>query len=1077
MSKDNIKRMVFLALAITPLFPFSLPCCNLSLHAQTSTQQVSEIRGTVIDESGEPIMGATVIDTQNPANGSSTDLDGNFSITASQASINAKVSYIGYKTLTVTLTRGKNNTITLSEDQALLDEVMIVAFGEQKRSAFTGSATVVDNKILENKQLTNALAGLQGEAAGVQMSDVSGDPTSTPSIRIRGFSSINAGNDPLIILDGAPYEGGWNNINPSDIESMTVLKDAASAALYGARGSNGVILITTKKAKAGKSTIIFDSKWGASQRIQRDYETISDPGQYYEVYYKALYNYAVNGQNMNGHDAHVYANQTLGESASSGGLGYLSMHVQDGQYLIGDNGRLNPQATLSEKVTYNGQTYTITPDNWMKESSRTGLRKEYNLSANGGNDLSTYYFSVGYLNTEGITRRSDFERFSTRLNTTYQFFKWLKFSGNASYTRSKSDYQNSGNNIFSFAQEIAPVYPLYIRDANGNIMTDKNGLMYDYGDATVLGLNRPYQPKYNPVQDSDLNTYDNREHELNFNGAVDITPLEGLKFTVNAATTYQQRAFTSTSNPFYGYSASIYPTGYVSQGTDGTFSYNFQQKVNYTRQLDLHNLSVLAGHENYSMKYDYLYGSRTGMASYLTNQTLSGAIIVEGNGDSHQSYNNEGWFMRGMYDFDEKYYANASIRADASSRFAKGHQWGAFYSLGGSWIVSREDFMESARWISMLKFKASFGQVGNDNIGDFRYMDTYQIVNSDGNVGLIQSVVGNENITWETANSSNAGIEFELFKSRVRGGLEYYYKNTTDMLFFVSAPKSMGYGGKYYNVGDMVNQGVEIELSGDLIRTKALTWSLSANASFQRNHISKIISNLKTKNIDGHAGYSNGNYYYGEGLPLYTWYIPRYAGLTSDGRSQWYKYDDNGNLTTTTKYGDADYFAGGTALPDVYGGFSTALSAYGFDLNIQFVYSIGGKAYDNGYATLMTNPVQGTTGYAIHKDMLNAWSSENTGSEIPRWQYGDQYTSAYSDRFLTDASSLTLSSINLGYTVPTSVIQRTGLTRMRFYLSGSNLYYWTARKGFDPRSSFNGDISTSTYSPARTISGGLTITY
>lgn len=1076
MKTRNFLRAFFLAIALSPTLSLTETFPVMS-YAQSVPGQSYVITGSVIDESGEPIMGATIIETVHTENGSSTDLDGHFSLKASGKSVSVKVSYIGYRTQTVTISEGKNNSITLSEDQEVLEEVMIVAFGEQKRSAFTGSASVIDTKKLENKQLTNALIGLQGEAAGVQMSDVSGDPTSTPTIRIRGFSSINAGNDPLIILDGAPYEGGWNNLNPADIENMTVLKDAASAALYGARGSNGVIMITTKKAKAGNSTITFDSKWGASSRIARDYETITDPGQYYETYYKALYNYAVNSQNMSGYNAHVFANETLGADSNEGGLGYMTMHVPDGQYLVGDNGRLNPAATLSNKINYNGNTYTLTPDNWMKESSRTGIRKEYNLNANGGNEVSTYYLSVGYLFNEGIAKRSDFERFSARFNTTYQFFKWMKFSGNASYTRSLSDYQNSSNNIFSFAQEIAPIYPLYIRDANGNIMTDKNGLMYDYGDGAVTGQDRPYQPKYNPVQDSDLNTYDNKEHELNFNGTLDVTPLEGLRMSVSAATTFQHRSFTSTSNPFYGYSASLYPTGYVYGGTDGTFSYNFQQKVNYTKELGLHNISVLAGHENYSMAYDYLYGGRTGMASYLTNQTLSGAITVEGNGDSHSRYNNEGWFFRGMYDFDGKYYANASVRADASSRFAKGHQWGAFYSFGGSWIVSREDFMKSARWISMLKAKASFGQVGNDNIGDFRYMDTYTIVNSDGNVGLVQSVVGNVDITWETANSSNMGIEFELFRSRIRGGLEYYYKKTTDMLFFVSAPKSMGYGGKYYNVGDMVNSGVEIELSGDIIRTKDLTWSLSANASFQNNHIESIIGNLKTKNIDGHAGYSNGNYYYGEGLPLYTWYMPKYAGLTSDGRSQWYMYDDNGELTTTTSYGDADYFTCGTALPDFYGGFSTSLSAYGFDMSIQFVYSVGGKAYDNGYATLMTNPVQGTTGYAIHKDMLNAWSAENSGSDIPRWQYGDQYTSAFSDRFLTNASSLTLSSINLGYNIPSSLVHRAKLNRMRVYVSGGNLCYWTARKGFDPRSSFNGDISTSTYSPARTISGGLTITY
>jgi len=1078
MTNNHLRSIICLAIGIFQMSAMVAPFATAS-YAQTVSQQGVVIKGTVIDEAGDPIIGASVIEDGNPTNGVPTDMQGQFSLKASGQSTKVKISYIGYQQKVVTITAGKTNRIVLQETSESLDNVMVVAFGEQKRSAFTGSASVIDSKIIENKQLTNVLSGLQGEAAGVQMLNNSGDPTAAPTIRVRGFSSINAGQDPLIVLDGVAFEGGWNNINPNDIESVTVLKDAASAALYGARGSNGVIMITSKKAQlnAGKTTISVDAKWGASSRIERDYETISNPGQYYETYYKALYNYAVNAQNMNAYNAHVFANETLGKDSGEGGLGYITMAVPDGQYLIGDNGRLNPSAKYGNIVSANGNKYLLSPDNWMKEASRTGFREEYNVNARGGNDKDTYYLSVGYLNTEGIARRSDFERITSRLNATFQLLKWMKFSANISYTKSESNYQPTSNNIFSFAQEIAPIYPLYIRDTNGNILSDKIGSVYDYGDGAVIGLNRPYQPKYNPIQDSDLNTYDSNEHEFNINGTLDLTPIEGLKFTLTGSSNVQSRHFTSTSNPFYGYSASLYPTGYVSRGTDETYSYNFQQKLNYTKSFGLHNVSILAGHEFHRMTYDYIWASRTGMASYFTNQTLSGAINVEGNGDSQQRYGNEGLFLRGMYDYDGKYFANISYRQDKSTRFAKRHWKGNFYSFGASWLMTNEKFMESYPWVSMLKLKTSFGQVGNDNIGDFRYLTTYNIVNSDGNVGLVQNSEGNEDITWETASSTNAGVEFELFKSRLRGGIEYYYKNTTDMLFFVNAPKSMGYGGRWQNVGDMSNQGVEIELAGDVIRTKDITWTISANGSFQKNRITKIVDKLKNKNEDGHPGYSNGSYYYGEGLPLYSWYMPRYAGLTSDGRSQWYMTDDNGQLSTTTNYGDADYYVCGSALAKVYGGFSTSLSAYNFDLNIQFSYSIGGKAYDNGYSTLMTNPVQGATGYAIHKDMLDAWSEENITSNIPRWQYGDQYTSAFSDRFLTDASSLTLSNINLGYTLPGHLSRRLYLTKLRFYVSASNLYYWTARKGFDPRSSFNGDISTSEYSPARTISGGLTLTF
>jgi len=1049
-----------------------LMCCSLTLG------QTRSVTGQVTDSNGEPVVGATVIVKGNSRIGVLTDIDGRFVLNnvPSNAS-RLVVSFVGMATQEVDAKA--KVMVQLEEEQTLLEETVVVAFGEQKRSAFTGSAAVLDSKKIEQKQLTNVISALQGEAAGVQMINNSGDPTATPELRIRGFSSISAGKDPLIIVDGSPYEGGLNNLNPADVSNITVLKDAASSALYGARGANGIVLITTKKAQTGNAQITVNAKIGASTRIKRDYQTISNVGQYYETYYKALYNYAVNSQNMTAYQAHTFANSTLGRPSNEGGLGYMVMQAPAGQYLIGENGRLNPNATVGALTTCDGQSYYLQPDNWMDAATRTGSRQEYNINANGGTDKLQYYASFGYLKTEGISRASDFERYSLRLKANYQARKWLHMGSNVSYTRSKSNFvSGSGNNLFYFAQHIAPIYPVYLRDAQGSIMRDSNGSMYDYGDGAVNGLDRPYQPKYNPLQDVDLNTSNNGEHQFSVAGNIDVTPLEGLKLTVNGTSTVETRRFNSTSNPFYGYSSDLYPTGYVYQGEDETYTLNFQQLANYKRSFGAHHMELLLGHENYQMDFDYLWGSRQGMASYFGNQTLAGAVTIDNTNSSRQNYNSEGYFVRAQYDFAERYFASASFRRDASSRFHPDHRWGSFFSLGGAWIVSKEEWMApAASWLNMLKLKGSFGQVGNDNIGDFLYTDTYKTVNSDGNVGLILSSIGNENITWETLNNLNVGLEFELFKSRLRGNVEYFYKLTTDMLCFVAAPKSMGYGGSYDNIGDMLNRGVEIELSGDVIRTRNLTWTLSANATLYKNEIVKIADKLRTKHEDGHAGYSSGDYYYGEGLPLYTWYMPRYAGVNHEGRSTWYYTQSDGTLATTTSYSDADYYVSDDPNPWIYGGFSTSLRYRSLDFSMSFAYSLGGKAYDNGYSDLMTNPTQSLTGEAIHRDMLDAWSEDNLGSDIPRWQYNDQNTSAYSDRFLQDASWLSLSNINLGYTLPASLIRKAGLSSLRLYVSAENVYYWTTRRGFDPRGSFSGDISTSTYSPTRSISGGFTVSF
>lgn len=429
--------------------------------------------------------------------------------------------------------------VSMHSQDRQLDEVIVVAYGEQKKSSFTGSAGVVDADKIAVRQVTNVVDALNGQVAGVQMINTSGNPSSTPTIRVRGISSINAGQDPLIVVDGAPYYGSWSDINPADVASVTVLKDAASNALYGARGANGVIMITTKNPQVGKTVITVDAKWGSNSRGSQTYDMISDPGQYYETHYKSLYNYYTNGKGMSAYAAHVAANNAIGGSSEKGGLGYICYNVPEGQYLIGDNGKLNPNATLGNKISYNGKDYTISPDDWLKAAYRNTLRQEYNMNVNGGNDSSQFYASLGYLDNPGIAYGSQFKRYTARLKATYKANEWLKVGGNVNYahtvtdnaTEVDSDGNNSTTNTFYMVNTIAPIYPLYLRDGNGNIMTDDNGKIYDYGNGMNAGLNRPVLSQLNLLKDDQLQASHSVGNTFGINGFADITPtfVKGLK--------------------------------------------------------------------------------------------------------------------------------------------------------------------------------------------------------------------------------------------------------------------------------------------------------------------------------------------------------------------------------------------------------------------------------------------------------------------------------------------------------------------------------------------------------------------
>lgn len=1047
-----------------------------------ATAQNRQISGTVSDANGHPVAGATVI-VDGTSLGTTTNTAGEYTLSA-PVNGTLVVTFVGFEPQQLPIAGKTRINVTMKEDAQAIDDVIVVAFGTAKKEAFTGSAAVIKSDEIAKVQTSNVATALVGRVAGVQTSSTSGDLGKTPSIRVRGFGSINAGKEPLWIVDGMPYEGDLNNLNTNDIESMTVLKDAASNALYGARGANGVIMVTTKKAKSGDAVVTIDAKWGVNSKALEEYDVITSPAQYYETHFKALYGYYA--QTNPAAKAYALASSGL-TSNGTGGLGYNVYTVPEGQALIGTNGKLNPNATLGRKIIYNGQEYWLTPDDWIDEAYQSAFRQEYNVNISGATERSSFYASLGYLDNTGIIKSSALERYTARLKADYQAKKWLKVGGNMSYAHFSNSNGNSNEgsasstaNIFAFSAQMPPIYPVYIRDGSGRIMVDDNGYqMYDYGDKGNAGLTRPLLPGANGLQTSWLNKKKAEGNAFSGSGFVDISLYKGLKLTVNGSTNIDETRTTYLNNQYYGQFAEA--GGTISKYHTRDIAYNLQQILNYNETFGKHNVGLMVGHEYYQKKYYYLSGTKSKLFSY-DNEELGGAVVDGAGAHSYiDDYNSEGYFMRAQYDYAGRYFVSGSYRRDASSRFHPDHRWGNFWSVGAAWLLNQENWFD-APWVNMLKLKASYGSQGNDNIGNYLYTDTYSIENNNGEIAVLFGQKGNPNITWETNTNLNIGTEFGFWNNRLSGSVDFFNRKTSDMLFAFSVPSSLGYSSYYANVGDMVNRGVEVELNADLIRTKNVLWSFNLNLTHVKNEVTYLAPEHKSTTVEGYKGYIDGSYFVGEGLPLYTYYLRSYAGVDPEtGASLWYKdvKGDDGKITRTktSDYTSATRYLHDSAIPSVYGGFSTSVSAYGVDFSISFNYQIGGKVYDSGYASFMSSPYGTTVGTNYHKDILKAWTPENKGSDIPRLQYGDQYTTSVSDRFLTDASYLNISNINVGYTLPSKITQKFGVQKLRVYLACDNVVYWSKRQGLEPRYSFTGATNFSNYSPIRTISGGVTVQF
>ena len=1050
----------------------------------------TKVSGTVVSqEDGQPVIGASVLVAGTNV-GTVTNSQGQFSLTIPQGKKTLRITYVGMEPLEVSAR--PNMKIMLTSDQAALDEVIVVAYGTAKKGTYTGSAGTLKSERLEKLQVSDVTHALSGQVAGVQVLSNNGQPGTSANIRIRGVGSINGSNEPLYVVDGVPFDGDLSSIPSADIADVTILKDAASTSLYGARGANGIVMITTKKGALGKPVINLSAKWGQNAKGTPNYQVIKNPAQYLELEYGAIYNYAANQLGYDAVAAQKYANKTI-VTNTGGGNGYQIYTVPEGQFMFGSDGKLNPNATLG----YVGGNHYFTPDDWEDAIIKKALRQEYEASLSGATDNNNYYVSYNYLDDGGIVSGSQFKRSSFRVRDEYKVTNWLKLGANVSYAHSKnyypseqtSDNSSSSGNAFRMAYGIAPIYPIYVRDAQGNIMTKGDRYVYDYGTSADAGRDRSYMSISNPAgqmqYDKDIYTMD----ILNSTWFAELKPVKGLTLTARLGYNVDNTNEDVLQNAYMGQFADMEGGAYQYHTRATGFTKQFL--ANYTIDFaNAHNLDVTLGYEGYQWKFRELYGGATKLYN-PESFWLDNAVNQKNNAGYQIDYATRGIFGRINYNYADKYIAAVSYRRDASSCFAPDHRWGGFWSGSLAWVISKERFMEGAKsWLSNLKLKASYGQQGNDNLGRntgsgryyyYAYTDQYNMTGdasgfSDGALAY----KGNKDLTWEKSVSYNIGIDFALLNNRLSGTIEYFGRQQKDMLYFKPVAGSLGYTQIPMNVGTMTNSGLEIDLNYDILKLKNLTLSANLNATLQKNKINKLHEDLNGKWIEGSRIYE-------EGESMYRLYLPDWAGVnpkTGQGEYWVWETDNDGNKTGN-RIRTADYavatqtdnrVATDNLLPKMYGGFGLSMTLYGVDASVQFAYQLGGKVLDYGYMYLMHASATSDAGGAWHKDILNAWTPTNTETDVPRLNAGDRYTAYSSTRFLEKADYLSLNNITVGYTLPKNITSKIYLQKVRVFFVGDNLALFTHRKGLDPRQSFVSSIPY-TYSQLRTLSGGINVTF
>ena len=1056
-----VRKIVLLLVA-------SLTC---GLLASAQTKQVS---GTVKDANGNAIIGATVI-VDGTTIGTNTGTDGSFRISA-PANGNLLVSFIGYEDQKIAIAGKTNIEVVLQDNYTAIEGVTVQTFGELKKKDLTGSITAVTAKDLQKMTVSSVANALEGAVPGIQSYSTTGQPGTDAAIYIRGIGSINGNQAALIVVDGVPYSSALSSINPLDIESVVVSKDAAANALYGSRAANGVIFVTTKKgARNQKANITFEAKWGWNEMGVGEHETMQNPGDYYEWTYAGIYNYfAVNNPGVS-HDA--LANAAYRNLFPMTG-NYMAYKLPDGETLIDfATGKINPNAQLLYADNYDDYLFT------------KQFRQEYTLSISGGNDKMDYYVSGNFLDDPSYVIMSSFKRYSGRAAVNAQVTNWMKLGTNVSYSRRDTDDPGFGDgantgNVFVWTQWQAPVVPFYARDLDGNIRYNPDGtMMYENGGGRTLS---PYGEtndmfnalnKYaNPMESMSRNVNNMIRDNIYANAYVDITFLKDFKFTANFTLDNVYNYTTYFQNNEYGYGTSL--NGFVQKSVSHYNSYNTQQMLNYKKSInDLHNVDVMIGHE-------FNKTDNNSLAAYKTNIFYPGvpelgnavSAYLDSSTSERVITSLEGYFARANYNYDDRYFLSLSYRYDGSSLF-KYNKWGHFWSVGGSWRITQEEFMKHALWVNDLRLRATYGVSGNQLNSAYPYTNLWSIGESNGQPTISQSSVGNPGLSWERNNQVDVGLDFRLW-DRVYGSFDWYNRRTHDLIWNRPTPASTGLSSRLENVGVLQNSGFEFDITVDLIKSRNVYWNVGINGAFAQNKLIDYPAELGNAALGG--DYVSGAFLRGKGKSYYNLYLFDYAGVDPETGGELYwknTTDSDGNVTgreLTSNFAEADQYEMGDALPDMTGGLRTTFRWKGLDLNIQTAFQIGGKQWDGASAN-MYDP--GRSMFAVSDDLIgNTWTAENPNAEFPRLMLNGTWNFPASNvnALYRDASYFSLKNLNVGYTLPQKWTSKLSIESLRIFFNADNLCFVSAHDGFDPRMGFS-SMSGFIFPQARTFTFGVTI--
>lgn len=993
------------------LFLFFL-FCGFLLPAAA---QQKTITGTVTGkEDNLPVIGATVL-IKGTSTGSLTDLNGKYQISA-QPGATIEFRYVGMKAKEILVGASNVYDVSLEFDLVGVNEVVVVGYGTQIKSKVTGSIAKVNGDVLKNIPVPTVEQALQGKTAGVFIESVNGKSTGTTNMRIRGSSSITATNQPLFVVDGIPlttealnYSGAVINplttINFNDVESIDILKDAASSAIYGSRGANGVVIITTKKGISGASKLNFTIQSGFNEASRR--RKFMNSTEYVKYFEDAAYNSDLIDGIDPINDPTQYDNSWL-------------------QFVRSRFQRYSGwAANLDAGGNYIGSQVNT---DWQNQAFQKGKIFSADLSAQGGNDKLKYFTSLSYNNSEGILVSNGIEKISARLNVDNKLNEHMDLGFSLSLNRNKID-QVSADNAFSTPMQLVALAPI-------TPVRDQNGLLY----------NTPTTTYYNPLLDVAYASRNILEYRTIANGYLTFNILEGLKWRnefgfdlYNLKENARYGKLTESGTGVNGY-------GFANYGQ--TQNVTTKSYLDYLKNFGDYGLSAVLGTE---FQYTVVDNARAEGQQFPLDElkTLASAGLITAATSTLTKYSFLSYFSRVNLDYKAKYLLTLSGRIDGSSRFGKNNRYGVFPAASLGWVLSKEGFLADNSTLSFLKLRTSYGLTGNAGISNFGHLGLYGVANYNSLSGLTPTQIPNADLGWESTRQIDFGLDYGLFKNRISGEIDYYVKKTKDLLLNVPVPATSGYSSQMKNIGSVQNKGFELVINTNNV-TGTFTWNTNFNISYNKNEVTSLGS--QTLIDQGSARYMN---VVKVGEPIGVFYGAEYAGVDpANGDALWYvnSKDANGKVidhTTTTKtFSEANFVVLGSPTPNLIGAITNTLGFKGFELSFTFQGVTGNKIHLIGDQWMAANGVWFDNQL---ESQLGSWKKPGDVTDIPQARfYYDNGDQSRNSRYLSDGSYVKLRSFMISYEMPKKIISKAGLDRMRLYIQAQNLMTFTKYKGWDP---------------------------